>query len=78
MSLFFPPILNLIPFEVCNECYHFTSQEIFHLLTNEEPPLPIPSRYHFSHQYLGPLKEESDRTGSILKAGLHLGPDCRL
>ena len=24
------------------------------------------------------VKEESDRTGSILKAGLHLGPDCRL
>ena len=25
-----------------------------------------------------PLKEETDRTGSILKAGLHLGPDCGL
>jgi len=24
------------------------------------------------------LKEETDRTGSILKAGLHLGPDCGL
>ena len=24
------------------------------------------------------MKEETDRTGSILKAGLHLGPDCRL
>ena len=24
------------------------------------------------------LKEETDRTGSILKAGLHLGPNCRL
>ena len=24
------------------------------------------------------MKEERDRTGSILKAGLHLGPDCRL
>ena len=24
------------------------------------------------------LKEETDRTGSILKAGLHLGPDCEL
>ena len=25
-----------------------------------------------------PLKEETDRTGSILKAGLHLGLDCGL
>ena len=25
-----------------------------------------------------PLKEETDRTGSVLKAGLHLGPDCGL
>ena len=24
------------------------------------------------------LKEETDKTGSILKAGLHLGPDCGL
>ena len=24
------------------------------------------------------MKEEMDRTGSILKAGLHLGPDCGL
>ena len=24
------------------------------------------------------LKEETARTGSILKAGLHLGPDCGL
>ena len=24
------------------------------------------------------MKEETDRTGSILKAGLHLGPDCGL
>ena len=24
------------------------------------------------------VKEETDRTGSILKAGLHLGPDCGL
>ena len=24
------------------------------------------------------LKEETDRTGSILKAGLHFGPDCGL
>ena len=24
------------------------------------------------------LKEETDRTGSILKAGHHLGPDCGL
>ena len=24
------------------------------------------------------LKEEIDKTGSILKAGLHLGPDCGL
>ena len=24
------------------------------------------------------LKEETDRTGSILKAGLHPGPDCGL
>ena len=24
------------------------------------------------------LKEETDRTGSILRAGLHLGPDCGL
>ena len=24
------------------------------------------------------LKEETDRTGSILKAGLHLGPECGL
>ena len=24
------------------------------------------------------LKEETDRTGSVLKAGLHLGPDCGL
>ena len=22
------------------------------------------------------VKEETDRTGSMLKAGLHLGPDC--
>ena len=22
------------------------------------------------------LKEETDRTGSVLKAGLHVGPDC--
>ena len=24
------------------------------------------------------VKEETGRTGSILKAGLHLGPDCEL
>ena len=24
------------------------------------------------------MKEETDRTGSTLKAGLHLGPDCGL
>ena len=24
------------------------------------------------------MKEETDRTGSILKEGLHLGPDCGL
>ena len=24
------------------------------------------------------VKEETDRTGSVLKAGLHLGPDCGL
>ena len=33
------------------------------------------------HNLSGPcwlLKEEIDRTGSILKAGLHLGPDCEL
>ena len=24
------------------------------------------------------VKEETDRTGSILKAGLYLGPDCGL
>ena len=29
------------------------------------------------HQEEG-LKEETDRTGSILKAGLHLGLDCGL
>ena len=29
------------------------------------------------HQERG-MKEETHRTGSILRAGLHLGPDCRL
>ena len=31
-----------------------------------------------SGTFLKDLKEETDRTGSILKAGLHLGLDCGL
>ena len=31
-----------------------------------------------SMDYTVHVEEETDRTGSILKAGLHLGPDCGL
>ena len=33
---------------------------------------------HSKSQIFVELKEETDRTGSILKAGLHLGLDCGL
>ena len=44
--------------------------------------LPFPSPGHLPNSGIKSeslaLKEETDRTGSILKAGLHLGPDCGL
>ena len=34
--------------------------------------------YYELRAWRGGMKEETDRTDSILKAGLHLGPDCGL
>ena len=44
-----------------------------HRRSRTPPPPPPPPQ---TREVL--LKEETDRTGSILKAGLHLGPDCGL
>ena len=41
--------------------------------------IPMSDAHIMSQEHQeGVMKEETDRTGSILKAGLHLGPDCGL
>ena len=41
--------------------------------------IPMNDAHTMSEEHQeGGMKEETDRTGSMLKAGLHLGPDCGL